>query len=152
MAIRGIANGIHYLDDFLFGGCADSSDCREALSTVLATCTEMGFPVAQDKVEGPSTAITFLDIYIDTTAGELRLPQEKLDRILHELTQWSLKRSCRKRELLSLIGVLHHASTVVPPGRLFLRRLFLRCMIFSHLFLRPSQTQPQSQRQPSGWQ
>ena len=84
-------------------------------------------------MEGPSAAITFLGIHIDTTAGELRLPQEKLDRILHELTQWSLKRSCRKRELLSLIGVLHHASTVVPPGRPFLRRMINLSKATSHL-------------------
>ena len=32
-------------------------------------------------------------------------------------------RSCTKRELLSMIGTLQHASTVVKPGRTFLRRM-----------------------------
>ena len=33
------------------------------------------------------------------------------------------KKSCTKRQLLSLIGYLQYASTVIKPGRTFLRRL-----------------------------
>ena len=36
---------------------------------------------------------------------------------------WLSREVCSKRELLSLIGVLHHASTVIRPGRSFVRRL-----------------------------
>ena len=34
----------------------------------------------------------------------------------------ALENSCTKRELLSLVGQLHHTSAVVKPGRTFLRR------------------------------
>ena len=37
--------------------------------------------------------------------------------------EWSRRRSCRKQELLSLIGKLSFAAKVVKPGRMFLRRL-----------------------------
>ena len=48
---------------------------------------------------------------------QLRLPREKLNETLK---QWRAKICCRKRDLLSLIGVLSHACKVVRPGRSFL--------------------------------
>ena len=36
---------------------------------------------------------------------------------------WSGKRFCRRRELESLIGHLHHACKIAPQGRTFLRRM-----------------------------
>ena len=86
-------------------------------------------PVAEDKTEGPATSITFLGIEIDTEAFELRLPQHKLRELKSKLEWWMSKspgvprRSGRKRELLSLIGLLNHAATVVKPGRIFLQSL-----------------------------
>ena len=69
------------------------------------------------------TEITFLGIVIDTTKGELRLPQDKLARLTSLLTQWRSRRSCTRKELESLIGVLNHACKVVRPGQPFLRRM-----------------------------
>ncbi len=34
------------------------------------------------------------------------------------------RRSCTRKELESLIGLLHQACTVVRPGKTFLRRMF----------------------------
>ena len=39
------------------------------------------------------------------------------------MKQWSSRKKCTKRELLSLIGSLYFARKVVKPGRIFLRRL-----------------------------
>ena len=55
--------------------------CCAALNTAFRLCEHLGFPVAPNKVEGPSTVLTFLGIEIDSVAEELRLPREKLDRI-----------------------------------------------------------------------
>ena len=67
---------------------------------------------------------------IDSIAGEIRLPQEKLTQLTTTISQWikqadypTLKGSGKKRELLSLIGLLSYAATVVRPGRAFLRSL-----------------------------
>ena len=79
--------------------------------------------MASHKLEGPITTLVFLGIEIDTVMGQIRLPAEKLRRLIEVLAIWADRRSCTKRELLSLIGSLHHAAAVVRPGRVFLRRL-----------------------------
>ena len=56
-------------------------------------------------------------------SSQLRLPQEKLARLKEELHSWSSRSFCTKRQLLSLIGVLSHASKVVRSGRCFFRHL-----------------------------
>ena len=128
---RGVQAALHYLDDFLLLGPAGLTGCQQALSTTLNLCSELGFPVAPDKTEGPATTLVFLGIEIDTVAQQLRLPEDKLQRLLAALAQWMTRASCpaprgsgKKRELLSLIGLLVHAAAVVHPGRTFLRSLF----------------------------
>ena len=114
---------IHYLDDYFITGPPDSSACGEAQDKTLSLCRSLGIPVAMDKVEGPSSTLTFLGIELDSTLQELRLPLTKLNELLHELGKWQDRRKATKRQLLSLIGKLAFAAKVVPAGRLFTRRL-----------------------------
>ena len=114
---------IHYLDDFLFFEGPKKAGRRQALDVALATCARLGVPIATHKTEGPTQVITFLGIELDTRAGEVRLPKEKLTRLQREIRVWDGRRSCNKRELLSLIGQLQHASSMVRPGRTFLRHM-----------------------------
>ena len=79
--------------------------------------------MAREKTEGPAQSITFLGITVDTAMGQLRLPQDKLSRLRSKIAVWSSHRRCRKLQLLSLIGHLTHAATVVPPGRPFVRHM-----------------------------
>lgn len=123
MFSRGVTTGLHYLDDFLFFGQQGTLECLTNLSRALETCRGLGVPVAQQKIEGPSAVMVYLGIEIDTIRGCLRLPEEKLARLQSLLQEWSTKKGCTKRELLSLIGSLQHAATVIKPGRVFLRRL-----------------------------
>ncbi len=54
---------IHYLDDFLLvGSPGNLTSCQSDLWSALETSTSLGFPVAPEKVEGPSTTIVFLGI------------------------------------------------------------------------------------------
>ena len=71
----------------------------------------------------PTPVITLLGIIIDTTKGELRLPEDKLQRLLQVVSEWGKRKVCTRRELESLIGVLQHAATVIKPGRSFLGRV-----------------------------
>ncbi len=48
---------------------------------------------------------------------------EKLVATLQLLRDWAGKKWCKRKELESLIGSLHHVTKVVPPGRTFLRRM-----------------------------
>ena len=119
-----IPNIIHYLDDFLIVGKPSSAECKIALQKMLHTCKQLGFPIAERKIEGPTTVITFLGILLDTATMELRLPHDKLEALTSLLRQWNTtKKKTTKRELLSLIGKLSFAAKVIPAGRIFLRRL-----------------------------
>ena len=121
---RGVGPSLHYLDDFLFVGPPQSSQCRESIQLAVAVCQELGVPLASDKLVGPTQKLQFLGITLDTVNLELHLPVEKLDRLKVLVSSWRGKRSCTKRELLSLIGHLQHATRVVKPGRSFLQRMF----------------------------
>ena len=49
----------------------------------LALCHihRLGFPIADNKVEGPSVRLPFLGILTDTESCTLKLPPEKLGRL-----------------------------------------------------------------------
>ena len=113
---------IHYLDDYFLANFTKDK-CQEDLDQFLAICQELGVPIAEDKLEGPTTCLTYLGIEIDTVAMTIRLPEAKLEQVKALIRQWSHRKKCTKRELLSLIGLLAFASKVVKPGRMFLRRL-----------------------------
>ena len=80
-------------------------------------------PIAPQKVEGPSTCLSFLGITIDSVPGQLSLPPQKLARLQSEIRTWQGRKKCTKRELQSLLGQLNHASSVIGPGRTFMRDL-----------------------------
>ena len=62
MLNRGVCSSIHYLDDFLFLGRPDEMQYDRNLAIALNTCSELGFPVAWHKLEGPSTRIQVLGL------------------------------------------------------------------------------------------
>lgn len=122
MEQEGVELIFHYLDDFAVGGPPDSPECQRALDILKRICAELGVILAPDKQDGPSTIITFLGILIDTIKQELRLPEDKLKRLLELVHQWEHKKTCTRQELESLLGTLHHACKVIPSGRAFMRR------------------------------
>ena len=61
---------------------------------------------------------------IDTQLLLARLPNDTLTWIKSELLQWLKKRRATKRQILSLVGLLQHASKVVVPGRTFTTRMY----------------------------
>ena len=81
-------------------------------------------PLALEKVEGPSTTISFLGILLDTVRMEIRLPEDKLVRIKDTLSTWLEKKKATKREILSLVGLLQHATKAVRCGRTFVGRMY----------------------------
>ena len=115
---------MHYLDDFLVVGAPGSEECTQAVKIVLRVFAFLGLPVAEDKLEGPSTVLSFLGLEIDTLAMELRLPAEKLRDLQVLILSWCSRRSASKRDLESLIGSLNHACSVVRCGKTFLRHMF----------------------------
>ena len=105
---------------FFLVGPPDSSKCAQSVQDMLQLCSTLGVPVVMDKLEGPSTMITYLGIELDSQRRELRLPPAKLNDLLQELESWFGHRKTSKHRLLSLIGKLSFAAKVVPAGRIFL--------------------------------
>ena len=77
---EGVDTVFHYLDDFLIIGSPASPDCDAQLAILCAAFERHGIPIAPEKLEGPSSCLTFLGIELDTMAMEMRLPQAKLGR------------------------------------------------------------------------
>ena len=115
---------IHYLDDFLTMGPPHSPTCSQNLRIFTEVCARFGVPLALEKVEGPFTCLTFLGITLDTSRMEIHLPEDKLLLIRNEILNWLPKKNATKREILSLVGLLQHATKVVKCGHTFVRRIY----------------------------
>ena len=120
---RGVDPIFHYVDNFIVLGRPASSQCSMAMATTEQVCVELGVPTEPEKNEGPATSVSVLGIEFDTEDMILRLPLTKLTLLRQQVQAWCGKKCCLKRELLSLIGSLQHAASVVKPGRAFVRRM-----------------------------
>ena len=115
---------LHYLDDFLTMGPPQSPTCFNNLKVIKDICSMLGIPLALEKVEGPSDSLTFLGITLDTQSMQAHLPDDKLQQIHQQVGAWLSRKKATKREILSLVGLLQHATKVVTPGRAFLSRMY----------------------------
>ena len=123
MEKRGVSWIRHYIDDFITVGNPGESECQRHIRIVKEVCEEAGMPTEPEKEEGPMTELVFLGMELDSRQLVIRLPEEKLQRMRSTVERWRGMKSCKKRDLLSIIGVLSHASKAIRAGRSFLRRL-----------------------------
>ena len=130
---RDVDHLFHYLDDFITIGPPNSSVCQSNLSVIICTCSDTGTPVEEWKTEGPSSTIKFLGMELDSEALEIRLPEDKLEKLRSLLADWKGRKAGKKRDLLSLIGSLQHASKAIRQGRSFVRRLINLSMVVENL-------------------
>ena len=126
MVCNGMKFAIRYLDDFLIFGPPNCNIVANSRESALRTCMQLQFPMATEKTADPATSLVFLEICINTMNGTcmLSLPQEKLSHLhimLHQWQNWKIAPS--KSELLSVLGVLSHAASVIHPGRAFVKNL-----------------------------
>ena len=113
----------HYIDDFVAVGQKGTDQCERTMAVFKEACQRLGMPLDENKEEGPSEVLTFLGLEIDSVRMEVRLPQEKLSEMRALLKRWRGMKSCKRRDLESLVGSLNHACRAVRPGRAFKRRL-----------------------------
>ena len=102
---------MHYLDDFLF--IEDTGSQPTALAKACFLMDTLEVPTAPHKVEGPTTCLMFLGMELDSSSLMARLPADKLYRLITSLNAWGNRKQCSKQELMSLIGILQHASIVI---------------------------------------
>lgn len=113
---------VNYLDDLLLISNSKDQSWLD-LDTSVNLLTRLGFSINWDKVVPPSQKLTFLGVELDSIKRTLALPPSKLSEFISLIDEWTLKKRCSKKELLSLLGKLNWASRVVRGGRTFLRRL-----------------------------
>ena len=93
---QGVSELLHYLDDFLTMGHPLSDICQQNLSSIQRICTQLGVPLVREKVEGPTTSLSFLGITLDTVKMEAHLPDNKLGRLRHLVHTWLHKKNAAK--------------------------------------------------------
>jgi hypothetical protein len=116
-------NILHYLDDFLFGGKAETKQCCNTLKVVQESCKIWGVPLADDKTVEPTEVLVLLGIELDTINMVMRLPQEIVSEIKEQIISCLNSHKIILRELQSLIALWNFACQVIVPGRTFSRRL-----------------------------
>ena len=79
-------------------------------------CT-VGVPMSQNKTCLPATTIKFMGITLDSVRMLALLPIFKVEKKNRKLLcSFQSKSSCKRLELLPLIGLLNFACAVVRPG------------------------------------
>ena len=69
--MKGVSPILYYLDDLLTMGPLASITCEENLNVIKDVCIHLGIPLAMEKLEGPTTSLTFLGIDLDTERMEI---------------------------------------------------------------------------------
>ena len=113
---------VHYLDDFLFLHPTQEG-CAEMLNTFHTLCHDIGIPINHGKTEGPDTTLSFLGIQLDSVNNQATLPMEKVQRYTALMNDLLSRKTCKLHEMQKIIGSLQFTTSVVAPGRVFLRRL-----------------------------
>jgi len=114
---------VKVLDDFLMLE-ATKEDCDCAAKTFVYICEQLTIPLVEEKTSAEShQEIVFLGVLLDTKSMLAKLPADKLSRYSQDLTNFLAKPETSLRELQSVIGKLQFATSVIPVGKPFLRRL-----------------------------
>ena len=91
-----ITDLLHYLDDYFTVGPPNSKTCADNVNIMIHLASQLGIPLAPEKLEGPTTSLVFLGILIDTDRMETALPEDKLKELLAELQCWCSRKKCLK--------------------------------------------------------
>ena len=79
-------NVIHYSDDYLLASAPSPSDqADEDLSTFKSTFRSLRVPVAEDKLIGPTTCLTFIGIEINTEEFIVSIPSDKTQEVIEQM-------------------------------------------------------------------
>ena len=119
----GVTNIVKVLDDFLILDTTEI-DCNCSLKKFIFICNALSIPLVEAKTSQSATQeIVFLGVKLDSRLMMASLPNDKLNRYSRDAKAVVSSPTIKNRDLLSLIGKLHFATTVIPIGKPFLRRL-----------------------------
>lgn len=125
----------YYIDDAMLAEIQYFDDGRRCLassgalasdhSRLFGERTPRDPPIlAAKKISNWDTELEVLGWTFDTVAMTISLPESKLHSYSQMLAEWPpTRRSAPTKQVLSLLGKLIHAATVLRPGRFFVTRL-----------------------------
>ena len=119
---RGLLCLHHYLDDF-FGGHQSKIMAERQFEAVLYWFRMLGIPTTVKKCCRPSQTPRILGFEYNTITQTVRVPDDKVMKIVREIQIILRWRKIPKRELLKIIGKLRWTSMVIFPGAAFVRHL-----------------------------
>ena len=93
------------------------------MPNLLQLMAQLGLTVSDKKLVSPSTRVTCLGVLIDTVAGTISIPPEKLDAINDAVRLWLDKDVASKCQLQSILGLLLYVHKCCKPARFFLNRM-----------------------------
>lgn len=107
------------------------STCRPWLASfreryfqeVYDLISELGLPIAAEKVIAPARVIRFLGIIIDLNEKEIRIPDDKITAFLNLARDTREKKYVSVRCIQSIAGHINHIGKAVKPARLFMNRI-----------------------------
>ncbi|MCP3931016.1 MAG: hypothetical protein GY705_18180, partial [Bacteroidetes bacterium] len=72
----------HILDDFMFFGPANSSQCSRHLNTFLSLSQSLGLPIKESKTIFPTTRIELHGLTVNTVDMKLHVPPDKVEKAI----------------------------------------------------------------------
>ena len=101
---------IDYIDDYVKIGI--QSVVFDSFNYLTSLMNDLGLTISEKKLVASSTKVICLGVLIDTKKGSISIPEEKLLQIQEMVTQWLNKRTCTKRQVQSILGLLLYFISV----------------------------------------
>lgn len=112
----------HFLDNF-FGGHHNLQLAQRQFNAVLGWFRLLGITTRPEKCNQPATRQVILGLEFDTVSQTVRIPTKKVDKLLGLVAKALRRRRIKRKDLMSLIGLLRWASAAVWTGNAFVRPL-----------------------------
>ena len=94
-----ISHLIHYFDDYALVASSENSASDQKRLLTLMTFEDLGIPLESQKLVGPSQIMEFLGIEVDSITMQLRLPQDKLERLISLVSEVVAMKSITRKQL-----------------------------------------------------
>ncbi len=112
---RGFTASVILLDAF-FIAAASFEECKHTLNILIHLLHALGLQINWKKVVGPTQALVFLGIYIDTVRGQLSLDPDKVQETITLLDKAMAAPRLSKSQVQSIAGKLNWALNVITWG------------------------------------
>lgn len=127
-----------YIDDLILISPTKEKAVHD-LEVAQRLLKDLGLPEATNKVQSPSTRVTWLGVVIDSVSMSISVPLDKLSEIRACVCNAIKMRSMTKKHLQSIIGKVIHVAKCIKPARLFVSRLLEALRGMKKKYLKVSQ-------------